>query len=140
MAKNSQKTQFLNRRNGRMDGRTDRPSYRDAFLTDASKNGRRRNFDKKKKVIFMIFTHPHYLSRVKGYSQLLLCEAHKCHGRPRKSRNFTILSKRRPTSRLAYNKFLNGMTPFFSPKSAMWLRWWVLLPKMRPGVRNRTNS
>ena len=25
---------------GRTDGRTDRPSYRDAFLTDASKNGK----------------------------------------------------------------------------------------------------
>ena len=28
-------------------------------------------------VIFMIFASPHYLSRVKGYSQLLLCEARK---------------------------------------------------------------
>ena len=28
-------------------------------------------------IIFMIFTPPHYLSRVKGYSQLLLCEAPK---------------------------------------------------------------
>ena len=34
MAKNSRETWFLHRRNGR----TDRPSYRDAFLTDASKN------------------------------------------------------------------------------------------------------
>ena len=32
---------------------------------------------KKKMVIFMIFTPPHYLSRVKGYSPLLLCEAPK---------------------------------------------------------------
>ena len=28
-------------------------------------------------VIFVIFAPPHYLSRVKGYSQLLLCEAPK---------------------------------------------------------------
>jgi len=32
---------------------------------------------KGKVVIFMIFAPPHYLSRVKGYSQLLLCEAPK---------------------------------------------------------------
>jgi len=30
---------------------------------------------KRKMVIFMIFTPPHYLSRVKRYSQLLQCEA-----------------------------------------------------------------
>ena len=29
-------------------------------------------------VIFIIFAPPHYPSRVKGYSQLLLCEAPKC--------------------------------------------------------------
>ena len=34
-----------------------------------------KEFWKKKIVIFMIFTSPYYLSRVKGYSQLLLCEA-----------------------------------------------------------------
>ena len=28
----------------------------------------------------MIFTSPYYLSRVKGYSKLLLCEAPKCTG------------------------------------------------------------
>ena len=46
VARNSRETRFLHRRNGRtdkrtdgrMDGRTDRLSYRDAFLTDASKN------------------------------------------------------------------------------------------------------
>ena len=43
-----QKQRFLHRRNGRTDGRTDRPSYRDAFLTDASKNKMRR---KKKKTM-----------------------------------------------------------------------------------------
>ena len=31
-------------------------------------------------IIFMIFAPPHYLSRVKRYSQLLLCEAPKHSG------------------------------------------------------------
>ena len=37
------------------------------------------NFEKKKMIIFMIFAPPHYLSRVKRYSKLLLCEAPKGH-------------------------------------------------------------
>ena len=38
VAKNCRETRFLHRRYRRTDRRTDRPSYRDAFLTDASKN------------------------------------------------------------------------------------------------------
>ena len=49
-------------------------------LKGQNKNGRWRNFEKKKMVIFMIFAPLYYLSRVKGYSQLLLCEAPKCNG------------------------------------------------------------
>ena len=37
VAEKSRETRFLHRRNGRTDQRTDKPSYRDAFLTDASK-------------------------------------------------------------------------------------------------------
>ena len=37
MTKNSRETQIYHRCNGHSDGWTDRPSYRDAFLTDASK-------------------------------------------------------------------------------------------------------
>ena len=37
MAKNSRKKVFFYLRNGHTIGPTDRPSYRDAFLTDASK-------------------------------------------------------------------------------------------------------
>ena len=34
---------------------------------------------KRKKVILTVFAPPHYLSRVRRYSLLLLCEAPKCH-------------------------------------------------------------
>ena len=34
---------------------------------------------KRKKVIFTVFAPPHYLSRVRRYSLLLLCESPKCH-------------------------------------------------------------
>ena len=40
VAEKSRETRFLHRPNGRTDQRMDKPSYRDAFLTDASKKNR----------------------------------------------------------------------------------------------------
>ena len=44
-------------------------------------------------VIFMIFAPPHYLSRVKGYSQLLLCEARKRNTTTTIARQATTIDK-----------------------------------------------
>ena len=42
-----------------------------------------KEFKKRKKIVtFMIFAPPHYIGRVKGYSQLLPCEAPKWRYRP----------------------------------------------------------
>ena len=52
-------------------------------------------------VIFMIFALPYYLNKVKGYSQLLLCEAPNCHN----------LSALRIPSRLRIEMGFDGLNP-----------------------------
>ena len=42
---------------------------------DASKNGRRMNFEKRKTVIFMVFLTPYWVSGTRRNSNFLLCEA-----------------------------------------------------------------